>query len=113
MTPIDLKQIQIKNFKQEVNQTLSYGDEIYFQGLAQISDIHGSSNEDQTQNVVYVAKCQICEVKKAPDEVTPPVSIVSDVKLREKSESQALRQLAYRVGQETGVKRVSTGPVSR
>ncbi len=102
MTPIDLKQIQIKNFKQEVNESLAYGDVIYLQGRALVTNISGEANEDGTQNVVYVAKCQLCEVKKAPDEVTPPVSIVSDVKLREKSESQALRQLAYRVGQETG-----------
>lgn len=103
MIPVDLRQIQIKNFKQEVNESLAYGDVIYLQGKAVITNISGEANEDGTQNLVYVAKCQLCEVKKAPDEVTPPVSIVSDVKLREKSESQALRQLAYRVGQETGI----------
>lgn len=100
--PIDLKSIQIKNFKQEITQTLTYGDVIYLQGKAQVTNIQGESNEDGSQNVTYIAKCQLCEVKKAPDEITPPVSIVSDRKLREKSESQALRQLAYRVGQETG-----------
>lgn len=103
MIPIDLKQVQIKNFRQEVNQTLQYGDTIYFQGKASVTDIHGTSNEDGTQNVVYTAKCQLGEVRKAPDDITKPVSITSDHKLREKSESQALRQLAYRVSQETGV----------
>lgn len=103
MTPIDLKQIKIRDFKQEISETLQYGDQIYFQGMASVNKIQGEANEDGTQNVLYLAACQLCEVKKAPDEVTPPVSIVEDKKLRQKSESQALRQLAYRVGQETGV----------
>lgn len=102
MTPINIKQVQIKSFKQETNTSLTYGDIIYFQGKGAVTEIKGSDNQDGTQNVIYQVKVSLSDVKKAPDELTQPVSIVTDKKLRDKSESQALRQLAYRVGQETG-----------
>ena len=100
--PTNIKQVQIKSFKQEISEALTYGDVIYGQFRGAVTDIKGSDNNDGTQNVTYMVKTDLSDVKKAKDEVTEPKSIVTDKKLREKSESQALRQLAYRVGQETG-----------
>ena len=100
--PTNIKQVQIKSFKQEISEPLTYGDVIYFQGMGEVTTIQGEANQDETQNVTYKVGVKLSDVKKAKDEVTEPKSIVTDKKLREKSESQALRQLAYRVGQETG-----------
>jgi len=102
MLPTNIKQVQIKSFKQEISEALTYGDVIYGQFRGAVTDIKGTDNCDGTQNVTYMVKTDLSDVKKAPDEVTEPKSIVTDKKLRDKSESQALRQLAYRVAQETG-----------
>ena len=70
MTPINIKQVQIKSFKQEVKNSLTYGDVIYFQGKGAVTEIKGSDNQDGTQNVTYQVKVSLSDVKKASNELT-------------------------------------------
>lgn len=100
--PVNAKQVKIRNISQFVNESLQYEDTVIFQGRAQIVQIHGKNRQDGTQDLDYIAKCDLVDVQKAQSDVDVPKSVTDDKQIKEKSQSQALRQKAYVIARNLG-----------
>jgi len=99
---INLRTIKIRTINQFVSESLNYNDDILFQGKGQVVQIVGNNNQDNTQNLIYIVKPELVEIKKSNLELPIPKTITNDLKIKEKSPSQMLRQKAYRIAQEIG-----------
>lgn len=97
MTPNIIKAV-IRQFSTEIKEPLKSGQSIIFLGRATVDSFKAVDNQDGTHNYFYYLKTELVDIKDADQ-----LSLVDDKRVKEKSRSQAIRQLAFRVAQETGL----------
>lgn len=96
---LEVKLLTIRTF---VNQAVSQQDTVFFQGSGELVKTELKNRQDGTDDVVYNIKPKVVDIRVAKNDNEPKKRIVNDYKVREVSESQSTRQMAYAVAQETG-----------
>ncbi len=98
-TPINIRQIKIRQITTEVSEGFNYDDTVLFQGSGSVVSVVGKNRQDGSQDVDYLVKCELVDVKKGD---VDKVSVVKTPEIKGKSQSQRTRHLAYRIAQEIG-----------
>jgi len=96
---IDIKRAKLQTISQEIKEPLKQGQEVVFLGRGSVIEARFRDNNDGTANATYLIKPEIVDFRASENQV----SIVDDLKVKQKSRSQALRQKAFIIAQELGV----------
>lgn len=102
MIPVNIRKVRVGAFTNEVSSPLNYGNSVLFTGVGEVVRIVGKNNQDGTQDLDYVIKPRLTEIKKSETDISVPETISTEVQSK-KSQSKQLRDMCFAIGSNIGL----------